>query len=283
MSESNQAIEPQPHSASSVYYALNKAPEFAHLPLLGLYALHRKWREAANYADEHQAVTTLNWWHHELEASAQTATEHSSPSAHPALRALHTAHWSNNDGEALQTLLHGHMHWHHLNRVDTLAQLQPTIDAIGGGLAQIWINSLQATVPQEFTQAAGRALWWIDQIRHIGQNLSNQRLWIPMQWLKEAQTPAHIVLSSQLSNQDRAQQIKPLLDRLIQQAHDELNEYRAQYQALSATQKKSVRSWHTLMCLRADLLTLIAQEPSELFDGLVSIAPLRKWWRVIRS
>ncbi len=85
MSETLLTIEPQPYSASSVYYALNKAPESAYQSLLGLYALHRKWREAANYADNHQAVTTLNWWHHELEAEPAKAIEH------PALRALYAA------------------------------------------------------------------------------------------------------------------------------------------------------------------------------------------------
>lgn len=84
MTASQLAIEPQPHSASSVYYAINSALDPIREQLLSLYALHRKWREAANYADNHQAVTTLNWWHHELERSQNQASEH------PALRALQT-------------------------------------------------------------------------------------------------------------------------------------------------------------------------------------------------
>ena len=276
MSETLLTIEPQPYSASSVYYALNKAPESAHQPLLGLYALHRKWREAANYADNHQAVTTLNWWHHELEAEPAKAIEH------PALRALYAADWSDKHAEALQMLLHGHMHWHHLNRVEDLAQLQPTIDAIGGEFARLWFMLIHASVPDELIQSVGRALWWIDQIRHIGHNLSHQRIWIPMQWLKETDTPAHILLSTSLS-QNRAQPLKPLLEKLIAHAQSELANYQTQYRALSKAQQKSIRSWHTLMNLRADLLTLIAQDPTELFEGLVSIAPLRKWWRAVRS
>lgn len=277
MSEPLLTIEPQPYSASSVYYALNKAPESAYQPLLGLYALHHKWREAANYADNHQAVTTLNWWHHELEKAPEKAIEH------PALRALYTADWSNQHAEALQMLLHGHMHWHHLNRVEDLAQLQPTIDAIGGELARLWFMLIHAQVPDELSQSAGRALWWIDHIRHIGHNLSNQRIWIPMQWLKETNTPAHIVLSHQSSPQNRAQQLQPLLERLIDHAQTELASYQTHYHALSKAQQTSMRSWHTLMNLRADLLTVIAQDPAELFEGLVSIAPLRKWWRAVRS
>jgi len=38
MFETLLTIEPQPYSASSVYYALNKAPESAYQSLLGLYA-----------------------------------------------------------------------------------------------------------------------------------------------------------------------------------------------------------------------------------------------------
>ncbi len=276
MSETLISIEPQPYSASSVYYALNKAPEAAHQSLLGLYALQRKWREAAHYTDHHQAVTTLNWWHHELEATPQKAIEH------PALRALYTADWSAKHSETLQMLLHGYMHWHHLNRVEDLAQLQPTIDAIGEEFARLWLMLVNAHVPDELSQSAGRALWWTDHIRHLGHNLNNQRIWIPMQWLKETQTPAHILLSTS-SHQNRAQQLKPLLDKLIAHAQAEWTNYQTQYQALSKTQQTSIRSWHTLMNLRADLLTVIAQDPAELFAGLVSIAPLRKWWRVVRS
>ena len=277
MSELKSLIEPQPHTASSVYYAINKAPEAAQQPLLGLYALHRKWRESANYADEHQAVTTLNWWHHALVAGVDQGHDH------PALRAIYSTNWTPEDSDTLQTLLHGHMHWHHLNRVEHLDQLQPTIDATGGALAQLWMRLIGASVPEAYHRAGGRALWWIDQIRHSGHNLSNQRLWIPMDWLKQAQTPAHIVLSTQLSNAERAQQIQPLLAQLMAQARLELTEYHSEYQGLNAAQKKSVRSWHTLIALRADLLQLMEQDPAELLDGLVSIAPARKWWRAVRT
>ena len=103
-----------------------------------------------------------------------------------------------------------------------------------------------------------------------------------MQWLKETDTPAHILLSTSPS-QNRAQQLKPLLEKLIAHTQSELANYQTQYRALSKTQQTSIRSWHTLMNLRADLLAVIVQDPAELFEGLVSIAPLRKWWRAVRS
>ncbi len=52
---------------------------------------------------------------------------------------------------------------------------------------------------------------------------------------------------------------------------------------LDDDQTDPVRSWHVLMQLRMDLLRVIQAEPEELFKGLVSIAPLRKWWRVVRT
>ncbi len=273
------AIEPQPHSASSAYYAINSAPEHAREQLRGLYALHRKWREAANYSDNHQAVTTLNWWHHELERSQNQNTEH------PALRALQTssALLSTTTAEALQTLLHGHMHWHHLNRVDTEAQLQPTIDAIGGSFARLWMDACGVSAEGELIAVAGRALVWTDLLRHVGYNLSNKRVWIPMQWLKDTQTPAHILLKTDQSPSERAQQLQPLITRITDQAKTEFNHYQTHYRQLPKAQQKALRSWHILMQLRMDLLNTIVQEPSELFEGLVSIAPLRKWWRVVRS
>ncbi len=279
MTATELAIEPQPHAASSIYYAINSAPEHARERLLGLYALHRKWREAANYTDNHQAVTTLNWWHHELERSQNQSSEH------PALRAQQSASSTlpHTTADALQTLLHGHMHWHHLNRVDTEAQLQATIDAIGGSFAQLWMDACAVSATNELTTAAGRALIWTDLLRHIGHNLSHQRIWIPMQWLKETQTPAHLLLKTDQPSSERAQQLQALIQRIASHAQTELNHYQQQFKQLPQAQRKALRSWHILMQLRADLLPTIAQDPAELFEGLVSIAPLRKWWRVVRT
>lgn len=274
------AIEPLPHTASSIYYAINSAPERAREPLLGLYALHRKWREAANYSDNHQAVTTLNWWHHELERCQSHTSEH--PALRPFQRTpAHTL--TTETAEKLQTLLHGHMHWHHLNRVDTEAQLQPTLDAIGGSFAQLWLDACGVSVTDELITSAGRALIWTDLLRHIGHNLSNQRVWIPMQWLKDTETPAHILLKTAQPPAERAQQLQSLITRIATQAQTEFNRYHALYRQLPKAQQKALRSWHILMQLRADLRHTIVQEPAELFKGLVSIAPLRKWWRVVRT
>ena len=81
----------------------------------------------------------------------------------------------------------------------------------------------------------------------------------------------------------RAQQLSPLVQKIISQANDECNEYHEQYALLDDDQTDPVRSWHVLMQLRMDLLRVIQTEPEELFKGLVSIAPLRKWWRVVRT
>ena len=270
-------IEPQPHRASSVYYAIGSAPEPARLRLSGLYAVHRKWCDVANSKDNHQAVTTLNWWHHELEACQKAQT------SHPALRAMQSELWRPECAQALQHLLHGHMHWHHLNRIENLEQLQPTIDAIGGQLAAIWLLICGAEAPASYTQSAGRALWWIDQLRHLGHSLSNERVWIPMQWLKDCNIPAHILLNTDFPADERAQRLMPLVQKIISQAKTECNQYHEQYALLDDALIDSVRSWHVLMQLRTDLLHTICAEPEELFKGLVSVAPLRKWWRVVRT
>jgi phytoene/squalene synthetase len=270
-------IEPQPHRASSVYYAIGSAPEASRLRLSGLYAVHRKWCDVASSRDEHQAITTLNWWHHELEACQKAQT------SHPALRAMQSELWRPECAQTLQQLLHGHMHWQHLNRVEDLAQLQPTIDAIGGQLAHIWLLMCGAEVPSAFTQSAGRVLWWIDQLRHLGHNLSNERVWIPMQWLKECDVPAHILLKTEQPAHERAQQLAALIQKIIAQIDSECAQYQKQYALLSKQQKNDVRSWHVLIQLRQDLLRVIRTEPEDLFNGLVSIAPLRKWWRVVRT
>jgi phytoene/squalene synthetase len=175
------------------------------------------------------------------------------------------------------------MHWHHLNRVENLEQLQPTIDAIGGQLANIWLLICGSEAPVSYTQSAGRALWWIDQLRHLGHSISNERVWIPIQWLKECDLPAHILLNTDLTADERAQRLASLVQKIILQANAECQTYHEQYALLDDDQIELVRSWHVLMQLRTDLLHTIRTEPEELFKGLVSIAPLRKWWRVVRT
>ena len=278
------SIEPQPHHASSVYYAIKTAAQDVQPALYGLYALQRKWREAANYTDNHQAVSTLNWWHEELEQSRAQRSEH------PALQVLQTEQQLKPEiHQALQNLLHGHMHWHHLNRADDLAQLQPTIDAIGGEFARLWLLLCDSHLTETFIQSAGRALWWIDSIRHMGHNLSNQRIWIPMQWLAEQNLPAYLLLKTQspqsLKNPDWQQNpaYTGLINHLIQHTQSELNQYQQQFSQLSAKQQKTIKSWKVLMNLRADLFAVIKHEPADVFGGLVSLSPLRKWWQVIRS
>lgn len=270
-------IEPAPYRASSVHYAIAKAPESAQLRLRGLYALHRKWYELATMRDDHTAVTGLNWWHHELESCQHNST------AIPALRALQAEIWRPECAQTLQLLLHGHMHYHHLTRVDTLDQLQPTIDAMGGQFAKIWLLMCGASVPETLPLAAGRALWWVDNIRHIGHNLSNEHLWIPTDWLRETDTPAHLVLKTDLPANERYAALKALMHKLIQQAQTELTHYDQQYDVLTTEQRHDVRSWHALMTLRDRLLHTIRQEPAEVFSGMVTLAPLRKWWCAVRS
>lgn len=104
-----------------------------------------------------------------------------------------------------------------------------------------------------------------------------------MQWLKECDVPAHILLKTEQASFERAQQLASLIQKIIAHIGDECAEYQKQYTLLSDEQQNDVRSWHVLIQLRMDLLHVIRAEPEELFKGLVSIAPLRKWWRVVRT
>ncbi len=273
-------IEPQAHPASSIHYAIARAPEQVRPRLQALYALHRKWREAANAADNHFAVTTLNWWHEELQSHRAPS---SSPSGHPALLVMQPILAQADCADALEQLLHGHMHWHHLNRVDSLEQLLPTIDAIGGQFVRTWLALSEVQVAPDYATHAGRALWWIDQLRHLGHQVKNERIWIPMQWLKHTDVPAHLLLNRQQTPQQRVQQLGKLIQHIHEHTLSEVAQYRAAHAQLSADERKQVRSLHLLMQLRVDLIQEMMSEPAALFQGLVSLAPLRKWWRAVRS
>ena len=264
-----------PYPASSLFFTHRTAHRHHRVPLRALYTLHKKWREASVYNDQHQAVTTLNWWHHELEKIK------TGEMTHPALIALKP--WFNKEDDdafltALQGLLHGHMHWHHLTRLDTAEQLQPTIDAIAQSFVQVWLSIVGQTELNAYAQAAGRTLWWIDQTRHIGHSLTPSRLWLPMIWLKELNLPAHLLLNRKLSPTERAQHGNQLMRQLIKTAQHSLAEYHQVYAALSTRSRKAAQSIHALIEQRALLLDEIEQQPQDVWCGLVSVTPRRKWW-----
>ncbi|MGL4767570.1 MAG: squalene/phytoene synthase family protein [Formosimonas sp.] len=252
-----------PYPASSLSFAHRHASRAQQPALLALYALHQKWRETAVYPDPHHAVTTLNWWHHEIE-KAKTGEIN-----HPNLITLKPY----GVFDELLALLHGHMHWHHLVRVDTLEQLQPTIDAIGGSYVRVWLGIVKQP-NDELALHAGRALWWIDQTRHIGHNLAPSRMWLPMSWLKELNLPVHLLLNRKLSPTERAQHAAPLTHKLIATAQTALNAY----QAHTVNAPKSLRA---LVNNRTLLLNEITLQPHELWQGLISVSPRRKWWAAL--
>lgn len=278
MTDIHSLATPQP--ASTLYFAMRKAPRRTQEPLKALYTLHKKWREASVYPDPHHAVTTLNWWHHELEKALTGEINH------PALIALQAWIKKSSFFEALQRVLHGHMHWHHLTRVDTPDQLQPTIDAIAGGFTQAWIalnfapdsNSNHPTDLNEFALQAGRAVWWIDQIRYISRNINPSRQWIPMDWLKQFNIPAHTLLNPKLSIEQRLAIMMPLIDQMSAMVDSAAIQAHGAIKLVSSSDAKSVASARLLLDLRAKLLHDIQEEPLELYKGIVTISPRRKWW-----
>lgn len=273
-------IEPTAHAASSLHYAIGRAPAPIQHQLQALYAIHAKWREAANSHDNHFAVTTLNWWHDTLE-QAQTST-----SDHPALHALQQGTTTPKRMQDLQNLLHGHMHWHHLNRIETIEQLEPTITAIAGSYSQTYLHicgaPIEQTNIQNLIKHSAHALWWIDQTRHLGHNLHGQRIWLPMHWLKEAYLPAHLLINTQQPASTRTKQLSPLLTQIFAHTQQHIDQYHATHKqclnTLPPAERTTLKSWHTLMRLRIHLFNTIQEDPQDVFEGLVSVAPLRKWW-----
>ncbi|TDR30767.1 squalene/phytoene synthase family protein [Hydromonas duriensis] len=273
-----------PQPASSLFFALRSAPRKQQVPLRALYTLHKKWREASEYVDQHQAVTTLNWWHHELEKTLAGEINH------PALIELKPFFSAEDKSptqffKQLQGLLHGHMHWHHLTRVDTLAQLEPTIDAIAGSFSQAWLGLTYGSDSLElnnYAQAAGRVIWWVDHTRHIGHELTPSRLWLPMVWLKELNLPAHLLLKKDAPIAERSFHGADLMKRLLQQGRSSLSEYEQAYRSLNREQQKTVHSLHVLVELRKRLLDEINAHPAEVWEGVVSLSPLQKWWATAR-
>lgn len=262
----------RPHPVSSLAFAHKKADQSQRNALNALYTLHTKWREAAVYDDPHQAITTLNWWHHELEKAQRGEI------SHPALLVLKDPLQESSFFDALQGLLHGHMHWHHLTRIETLAQLEPIIESISASYVSAWQFLTNNVINQDLSRVAGASLWWVDQTRHIGHRLTPSRLWLPMSWLKKLNLPAHLLFNRKNSHTERAQQGAALVQKLTHTAESALIQYQTMYHALPKSAQKSNKPLHALIQQRRLLLDEIKQQPQEVWIGLVSVSPRRKWW-----
>lgn len=261
-----------PYPASSLAIAIRSAAPEQRPLLLALYALHKKWREASVFEDPHHAVTTLNWWHQELENGLHGRV------THPDLLTLKPLLQQKPFHAALQALLHGHMHWHHLTRIETSEQLEPIVDAVGGSFTNVWLMLLGFPSQTKLAQSAGRALWWIDQIRHIGHQLAPARLWLPMSLLKELNLPANVILNRKLPLEQRVIQGKKLFMQLEVIARSALEAYQDVYKSLPKSSQKTATSLHLLMRQRALLLSEMTQNPEDIWQGLVTVSPRRKWW-----
>ena len=97
-------------------------------------------------------------------------------------------------------------------------------------------------------------------------------MWLPMDWLRELNLPVNLLLNKSIKADQRAQHGHALTDYLIQHAQAEQNQI---------THKTQVRSLSTLLTLRQNLLTELQSQPQELWAGLVTISPRRKWWTAL--
>lgn len=270
MTVSHQMLS-SPHPVSSLAFAHRAAKKQQRPALQALYTLHKKWREASVYDDPHQAITTLNWWHHELEKTQTSDINH------PALIILKPYLQEPLFFNELQALLHGHMHWHHLTRINTLTELEPIIKSISVSYLNVWQILTNNQINTNLSHSAAAVLWWVDQTRHIGHHLTPSRLWLPMSWLKEFNLPAQLLLHRK-NNLERAQQGKSLVLRLIQKAEAATVQYHAAYNVLPDSSKKTNQSLHILIKQRSELLKEIKKRPQDVWVGLISINPWRKWW-----
>jgi hypothetical protein len=90
--------------------------------------------------------------------------------------------------------------------------------------------------------------------------------------------PANAVLNRKLPLEQRVMQGKKLFMQLEVIARSALEAYQDVYKTLPKSSQKTATSLHLLMRQRALLLSEMTQNPEDIWQGLVTVSPRRKWW-----
>jgi phytoene synthase len=255
-------------SGSSFYYSFLFLPPERRRAITALYAFCREVDDAVDEAsDAGVARTTLAWWRSEL------GNLYSGNPQHPVTRALAPAIAPFGlDHVRLAEIIDGMEMDLAQNRYLDFKNLELYCHRVAGvvGLLAAGIFGYRNPKTPEYAEKLGLAFQLTNIIRDVGEDARKNRIYLPMDELKQFDVPAADILNARESDNFRR-----LMDFQIERAERCYAEAMA---VLPAEDRRDQRPGLVMAAIYRTLLEEIRRDGSRVLSARIALTPIRKLW-----
>ncbi|MEY3105599.1 MAG: hypothetical protein RJA72_1631 [Pseudomonadota bacterium] len=257
-------------SGSSFYYSFLYLRDPMRAAMMALYAFCREVDDVVDEcSDADLAARKLDWWEEEIERM------HMGEPSHPVTLALapHVKRLSLPLGR-FHAVLDG-------MRMDLMIQRYPDepalwvyFDRVAGAVGQLAARIFQGSTSawsdelDHYAIALGRGLQWINIIRDVGEDARRGRLYLPQQWLSDAN-----VQEDRLMACIADPGLEQVLNRASAAARRSMREA---FEYLPSGACRAQRPGLIMAAIYHDLLICIEEDRFQVMNQRISITPLRK-------
>ena len=255
-------------SGSSLHYSLLFLPPERRHAVTALYALRREVREVVEECSELQvAHAKLAWWRTEL-ASLRAGRPH-----HPVAKALapHIEKFGIS-AERLDEIISGAETDLAQTRYLDFAALERYCSGAAGaaGLLAAGIFGYGEPRTLEYAKHLATALQLTELICNVGEDARRNRIYLPMDEMKQFEVPAADILQARTSEQ--------FTKLMAFQARRVESFYEKAMQSLPAEDRRAQRPGLIMAAIQRATLAEVARDGCKVLTERTSLTPLRKLW-----
>jgi 15-cis-phytoene synthase len=255
-------------SGSSFYYSFLFLPQERRRAITALYAFCREVDDVVDETEDPQlAATKLAWWRVELGNLVQGKPQH--PVTKALLPFIDKYSLSREklgeiiDGMEMDLTQSRYLDWTGLERYCY------RVAGVVGLLAAAIFGYRDART-LEYARHLGIAFQLTNIIRDVGEDARKNRIYLPMEDLKQFGVPASDIL-----NGSESENLKKLLAFEASRARQF---YEKAFQSLPAQDRKAQRAGLIMAAIYRALLDEIERDGFPVLKGRISLTPLRKFW-----
>jgi phytoene synthase len=256
------------HSGSSFYYAFLFLPPERRRAITALYAFCREVDDAVDEPSDPQvARTKLAWWRTEV------ARLYAGTPQHPVTKALVPAIGPFNIRQAdLSEIMDGMEMDLDQSRYLDFANLRLYCHRVAGivGVLAARIFGYRNPATLEYAEKLGLAFQLTNIVRDVGEDARNNRIYLPMDELKQFNVSAADILNGRQT--DAFRQLMEFQANRVEACYDDA------YRTLPAEDRRSQRAGLVMAAIYRSLLGEIRREGFRVLEQRTALTPMRKLW-----
>jgi len=255
-------------SGSSFYYSFRLLPEPRRRAITALYAFCREVDDVVDECSDTQlAASTLGWWR------AEVVNLYAGKPQHPVMHALqpHTGKFGIT-AERLNEIIDGMEMDLTQTRYLDWAGLERYCYRVAGvvGLLAAGIFGYRDPQTLQYAQQLGIAFQLTNIIRDVGEDARKNRIYLPLDELREFGVPAADILQGR-----KTEQFTKLMAFEADRAR---KHYHQAMQTLPGPDRRAQRPGLIMAAIYRALLEEIERDGFSVLDRRISLTPLRKFW-----